>query len=131
MSRSHAEETALVNIDALAAGEDLATTYVFSVPRACTLSSVAVLMGTNAIGTIDDSNTSVFTVKDAGGNTIVTKTYNTGTQPTAPGLNDLGTLGATHKVLTAGECVTLAITNGATAATPPSQLRLVFVPDNA
>jgi hypothetical protein len=114
-----------INIPALAAGADQAETYMMAFSQAVTLQSIAVVMGTNAIGTIDDSNTSVFLVKDSGANTIVTKTYNAATQPTAPGVNDLGTLSSTHKILTAGESVTLTITNGASAATPVSQLRLV------
>ena len=96
-----------------------------------TLVSVGYLAAGTDFGTIDDGNTSVFAVTDGGGNTIVTKTYNTGTQPTASALNDLGALDGTHKVLTAGETVSLAITNGATAKTPAGFLVIRFIPTNA
>jgi len=46
-------------------------------------------------------------------------------------LNDLGALDATHKVLTAGETVSLAITNGATANPPPMRLVIRYIPTNA
>ena len=130
LNAAHAEQVAYIPVAALTAGSDLAATIQFAHHRAVTLQSIAFIAASDAIGTIDDSNTSVFAVTD-GTNAIVTKTYNTGTQPTAPGVNDLGTLDATHKVLTANETVTLAITNGATAATPPGYLRIVYIPTNA
>ena len=74
---------------------------------------------------IDDSNTAVITVADATGNVIVTKTYNTGTQPPSANVyGSLGTLDVTHKVLTANEVVTVAITQGAAANLPA--LRMIF-----
>ena len=93
--------------------------------------SVGYLAAGTDFGTIDDGNTSVFAVTDGAGNAIVTKTYNTATQPTGNALNDLGGLDGTHKVLTAGEVVKLAITNGATAKTPAGYLVLRFIPTNA
>lgn len=126
----HGEETAYIVCEALAAGADLAVATKFAHSRAVTLSSVVVIFEDSAIGTINDANTSVFAVTDGAGNSIVTKTYNTATQPTAPGVNDLGALNGTNKVLTADETVRLAVTNGATAATPRFVLRLTYVPTN-
>jgi predicted RecA/RadA family phage recombinase len=131
LNDAHAEKSVLVPIAALTAGSDLAAGIVFAHPRAATLVSVGYLAAGSDFGTIDDSNTSVFAVTDGAGNSIVSKTYNTGTQPTANALNDLGALDGTHKVLTAGEVVKLAITNGATAKTPAGYLVLRFVPTNA
>ena len=64
------------------------------------------------------------------GNTIVTKTYNTGTQPPSSDYESLGALDATHKVLGANEHVTLAITNGTTADLPGLNLVIVYEPTN-
>lgn len=123
-----AEETVLLPIAALAAGADLAATIQFAHPRAVTLVSVGYLAAGTDFGTVADAATSVFAVTDGAGNSIVSKTYNTATQPVASALNDLGSLDATHKVLTAGETVSLAITNGSTAKTPAGYLVLRFVP---
>lgn len=131
LNSAHAQQEVLIPLTALTAGNDLAATVQFSDPRGVTLVSAALIMQSNAIGTIDDSNTSVVAITDGASNSIVSKTYNTATQPTAPGVNDLGALDATNKVLTANETVSIAITNGATAATPASLLRLVFEPTNA
>jgi predicted RecA/RadA family phage recombinase len=131
LNDAHAEETVQVPVAALGAGADLAATVVFAHPRAGTLVSVGFLAAGTDFGTIDDSDTSVFAVTDGAGNAIVTKTYNTATQPTGNALNDLGALDGTHKVLTAGEVVKLAITNGTTAKTPGGYLVLRLIPTNA
>ena len=80
---------------------------------------------------IDNSNTCVIAVKDDAGNTIVTKTYNTATQPPSSDYEDLGALDGTHKVLTAAEHLTLSVTQGATADMPAFVLILVWEPTNA
>lgn len=131
LNAAHAEQTVLIPIAALDAGADLAAAIQFAHPRAVTLVSVGYLAAGSDFGTVDDSNTSVFAVTDGASNSIVSKTYNTGTQPTASALNDLGALDGTHKVLTAGETVSLAITNGATAKTPAGFLVIRYIPTNA
>ena len=131
LNAAHAEQMVLIPIAALGAGADLAATIQFAHPRAVTLTSIGYLAAGSDFGTIDDANTSVFAVTDGASNTIVSKTYNTGTQPVASALNDLGTLDPTHKVLTAGETVSLAITNGATAKTPAGYLVIRYEPTNA
>ena len=131
LNDAHSEQLVVIPIAALGAGADLAAAIQFAHPRACTLVSVGYLAGGSDFGTVDDADTSVFTVTDGGGNTIVAKTFNTATQPVASALNDLGVLNATHKALTAAETVSLAITNGATAKTPAGFLVLRFIPTNA
>jgi len=131
LNDAHAEETVLVPIAALGADADLASVIVFAVPRAATLVSVGYLAAGTDFGTVSDASTSVFAVTDGAGNAIVSKTYNTATQPTASALNDLGALNGTNKVLTAGETVKLAITNGSTAKTVAGYLVLRFIPTNA
>lgn len=110
-----------------AAGADLAATLMGAAPPdgAEIVSADISLHG--AIAGIDDANTCVVAIKDAAGNTIVSKTYNTGTQPTASAKNNLGALSATHKVLTAGEGVTGEVTNGATANLPAYSLIVTYV----
>jgi predicted RecA/RadA family phage recombinase len=131
LNDAHSEQCVLLPVAALGAGADLAATVVFSHPRAGTLVSVGFLAVGTDFGTVDDGNTAVFAVTDGAGNAIVSKTYNTAMQPTANALNDLGALDVTHKVLTAGQVVKLAITNGATAKTPGGYLVLRFIPTNA
>jgi hypothetical protein len=131
LNAAHQENVALIPITGLGAGADLAATIQFAHPRAVTLVSVGYLAAGTDFGTIDGGNTSVFAVTDGGGNTIVSKTYNAGTQPVASSLNDLGVLDGTHKALTAGETVSLAITNGATAKTPAGYLVIRYIPTNA
>ena len=131
VNAAHTEQVILVPIEALGAGADLSALTMAAHPRANTLVSLGYLSGGDGdFGTIDDSNTAVFLVTD-GTNTIVTKTYNTGTQPVANTLNDLGTLDVTHKVLTAGEIIKLAITNGTSAKTPAGYLVIRTIPTNA
>jgi len=106
---------AIIAVENLAAGVDIADRSVFIVPdAAATISSIGILTQGAPAG-VDDSNTSVIALKDDAGNTIVTKTYNTATQPPTSDYESLGTVSGTHGVLAAGEHVTLSITNGATA----------------
>jgi hypothetical protein len=120
-----ASQQSLIAIEDLAADADIANRPVFAAPTAMTLESAA-LIAQGAFAGIDAGNTMVVTLKDGAGNTIVTKTYNNVTVPTNSGVNDLGTLDATQKILTANELVTLSITNGATANPPAMLLRLTF-----
>lgn len=116
----------LIPIEDLSAGGDISARPVFADRRGGTLVSAA-LIAQGSFAGIDDSNTMVVLLDDST-NTIVTKTYNTATQPTASAANDLGSLSATHKVLAADEVIRLTITNGATANPPAMLLRLEFKP---
>lgn len=130
LNDAHAEQTAYVPVADLAAGADLSSVLVWAHPRACTLVSVG-FFSAGSFGTVDDGNTAVFAVVDGADNAIVSKTYNTATQPSVTAINDLGALSATHKVLTASEGIKLAITNGASAATPAGLLVVRYIPTNA
>ena len=114
-------------VPGLSADGDLAAGPLMVVPTGmtATLSSVTLLPMAASSG-IDDSNTSVFTLTD-GTNTIVTKTYNASVAfPAAGAAGSLGTLDGTHKVLAAGEVLTLSITNGTSAATPALSVQVVY-----
>ena len=130
LNDAHAEQVIRIPVENLAAGADISARPVFVHPRACTLVSAGILTEGSPAG-VDDSNTAVVALKDDAGNTIVTKTYNTGTQPPSSDYEDLGTLDETHKVLTAAEHVTLDVTQGATADLPAFSLVLRFIPTNA
>jgi len=130
LNDAHAEQAVRIAVENLAAGADIADRPVFVHPRAVTLVSVGILTEGAPAG-VDDGNTVVLTVADDADNTIVTKTYNTGTQPPTNDYEDLGALNATHKVLQAGEHVTLTVTQGATADMPAFSVVIRYIPTNA
>jgi len=106
-----------IPVENLAADADIADRPIFVSPTAVELVSIGILTQGAPAG-VNDANTSVIMVEDDASNTIVSKTYNTGTQPPTNDYADLGALNATHKVLNAGEHLLLNITNGATADLP-------------
>jgi len=131
LNAAHAYQRAIIHVEDLAADADIANRPIFVAPDAgVTLVSIGILTEGAPAG-VDDSNTSVIALKDDAGNTIVTKTYNTATQPPSSDYEDLGTLDGTHKVLSAGEHVTLSVTNGTTADLPAFSVILVYEPTNA
>ena len=130
LNAAHAEQTVIVRVEDLAAGADIAARPVFVHPRAVTLVSVGILTEGAPAG-VDNDNTAVLALADDAANAIVTKTYNTATQPPTRDYEDLGALDGTHKVLTAGEHVTLSVTQGATANLPAFSVILRYIPTNA
>ena len=104
-----------VRIEDLSAGSDISNRPIFVNPKAVTLNSIGILTEGAPAG-IDDSNTVVIAIKDDAANSIVSKTYNTGTQPPDTDYEDLGTL--LNQSLSAGEHVTLSVTQGTTANMP-------------
>ncbi len=115
-------------IEDLSAGADIANRVIFQAPSGIdvTLVSAAIIPQGSAAG-VDDSNTCVIALADGSGNSIVSKTYNTGTAiPAAGVLGDLGVLDATYKALAAGEKLALSITNGTTANPPALMLQVVY-----
>lgn len=130
LNAAHAEQTVIVRVEDLAAGADIAARPVFVHPRAVTLVSVGILTEGAPAG-VDNDNTAVLALADDAANAIVTKTYNTATQPPTADYEDLGALDGTHKVLTAGEHVTLSVTQGATANLPAFSVILRYIPTNA
>lgn len=130
LNAAHQEQLLHLAVEDLTAGADITDRPIFVHPRANTLTSVGILTQGAPVG-VDDDNTAVVTLKDDAGNTIVAKTYNTGTQPPTSDYEDLGALDGTHKALSAGEHVTLSVAQGATANLPAFQLIVRTVPTNA
>jgi len=130
LNAAHAEQVVIIPFEDLAANADIADRLAFVHPRAVTLTSIGIMFDGAPAG-VDDSNTSVILLEDDASNAIVTKTYNTGTQPPTSDYEDLGTLDATHKSLDAGEHVLFSITNGTTADLASGSLVIRFVPTNA
>lgn len=84
-----ARKVLLIPIADLGAGADLAEFAVAKFDVAVTVLAAGVLGGSGSPAGIDDANTSVHTLKNgAGGSTIVTKTYNTGTAFAAANTED-------------------------------------------
>jgi hypothetical protein len=114
-----------VSIAALTAGNDKAATRLMPLPK-CRITEVLIMADGDDAG-IDAANTSVWVVK-SGTNTVATKTFNnTVTFPDAGKTTTL-TLDATKDELADGTILTYAITNGATAATPATIMRIAYVP---
>jgi predicted RecA/RadA family phage recombinase len=130
LNAAHAEQTEILSVEDLSAGADIAARPVFVHPRAVTLVSIGILTAGAPAG-VDNDNTAVVTLADDAANAIVTKTYNTATQPPSSDYEDLGALDGTHKVLTAGEHVTLSVTQGATANLPAFSIIIRYIPTNA
>lgn len=130
LNAAHKEQTFFVPVEDLAAGADIAARLVFVLPRANTLQSVGILTQGAPAG-VDDANTAVITIADAAANVIVTKTYNTGTQPPTSAYASLGALDATHKILAASEAVSIAVTQGAAADLPAFTLVITTIPTDA
>lgn len=120
------EETFTYQVEDLAAGADISARPIFSLPKGGIITSVFIMGAASGAG-IDNSNTSVWTIL-AGSDTIVTYTFNaTNTFPAASTPTSLGALNATHRVLTAEEVVKLTLTNGSTADTPLTQVRIRYI----
>lgn len=123
---------ALVAVEDLAAGADVAARAVFKAPSTGAVLTAAGLLMQGASAGVDDANTAVVAIADGAGNAIVSKTYNTATQPPAANAyGSLGSLDAVHQVLAADEIVTLAVTQGPTADLPAFLLVLEWHPSQA
>ncbi len=108
---------AVIPVADLAAGADIATVNAFISMLVSEIEEIGIMTKGTAVD-VDDSNTAVIAIADSAANVIVSKTYDTANQPPDGAYESLGTLDATHKVLTAGEIVTMAVTQGATADLP-------------
>lgn len=104
-------------IEDLAAGADFTARPCFNANSPTQLVRIGILT-LGAPAGVDDSNTVVIAITDGAGNSIVSKTYNTANQPPSGSYASLGTLDATHSLLTADELVKIAVTQGATANMP-------------
>jgi hypothetical protein len=112
-----ASKEILIPFENLAAGADIAARPAFISKLAAVISEVGILTQGAPAG-VDDANTAVIAITDSAGNSIVSKTYNTANQPPDAAYASLGTVSATHGILTAGEVVKAAVTQGATADLP-------------
>lgn len=102
-------------VEDLGAGVDIANRPIFVNPKAVTINSIGILTQGAPAG-VDDSNTAVIEIKDDAANSLVSKTYNTATQPPSSDYADLGNL--SNASLAAGEHLNLNVTQGATANMP-------------
>lgn len=122
------DQVEFIPIEDLAAGADIAARVAYANPLAGQLVSVGLLLVGASAG-VDNSNTCVVAITTAAAGSIVSKTYNAGTPMTSNALNDLGALDGSNKILAAGAPIKIAVTNGATADTPPMMLVIRFRPD--
>lgn len=115
-------------IEDLAAGADIAARAILYAPTGIDITLVSadiIPLGSSA--GVDDSNTAVIALADGDAHAIVSKTYNTGTQPPAAGVvGNLGSLDGTYKVLSAGEKLTVAVTQGTSANLPACYLQITY-----
>lgn len=102
-------------IENLAAGSDITDRPIWQTQYGVDFNDISILTEGSPSG-VDDSNTVVITLKNGGGSTIVSKTYNTSAQPPSSDAESLGTLSIT--TLSAGDIVTLSVTCGTTANMP-------------
>ena len=131
LNDAQAERIAIVHVEDLAAGADIATPRpIFVHPRAVTLVSVGILTEGASAG-VDDTNMATLTIRAGMIDTIVAKTYNTANQPPSGDYEDLGALDAAHKILTAGEYVTLQVIQGPTADLPAFSIVLRYTVEDA
>jgi hypothetical protein len=114
----------VIEVENLAAGADILNRPIYSPGSGITLTVVKILTKGTPTG-IDNSNTVVLALKDNGGNTILTKTYNTASQPPTLGLVDLSSLiVSAYATVLSSEFLTLSMTQGATANMPAFALIL-------
>jgi len=106
---------AIIRIEDLAADADILDRPIFVNPKAVTIESIGILTEGAPAG-IDDDNTAVLLIEDDASNAVVTKTYNTATQPPSSDYEDLGNLD--NASLNAGEHLLFSLTQGTAANMP-------------
>jgi hypothetical protein len=104
--------TLAVLIPQLGAGVSVDSRPVFAIPDAGTMKSVGILYSGISAG-INDANPVVVTIENGAGTTVVTKTYNTATQPPTSGYDSLDA--ALDNTVAAGEVWTIDIAQTGTA----------------
>jgi hypothetical protein len=97
------------------AGTDYTDRPCFACPDVGSMKAVGLLFNGASAG-VDDGNTAVVTIKDGAGATVVTKTYNTATQPPTDAYDLLD--GSLTNAIAAGEVWTISVTQGASADLP-------------
>ena len=112
-------------VENLAAGGDIAARAIHSFDQEAWIVGARVVNQATAAAGIDNSNTCVI-VLATGAGTVVSETFDsTTTFPAANADQDLGTLANEHA--TAGQVLTLAVTNGATADPGPFLIEVDYV----
>lgn len=114
----------LIAVEDLAAGADITNRPIFASPTKCLVLSAGILTQ-GAPADVDNANTSVILLEDDASNALVTKTYNTGTQPPSSDYEDLGSL--SNAEYAAGEHLMLSVTNGVTADLPAFVIILEYL----
>jgi len=110
------------DIEDLAAGADITDRPVFVFPTKDVVLNEIGILTQGAPAGVDNSNTIVITIKNEDGQTLVTKSYDTASQPPT---NNYASLGALSNVnLDAADHLLVSVTQGATANMP--SFRLVF-----
>ena len=112
---SMSRQLAHADIANLAAGVDLTDFPIYGSGYAATLTKIGILTKGTPAG-IDNSNTVVMTIKNGAGSTILTKTYNTATQPPTNDFEDMGTI--LIAAVAADDKLTLTMVQGTTANMP-------------
>ena len=108
---------AMINVINLAVAEDISNLPVYVAADGVTITGCRLLTQGTPAG-IDNSNTVVLTLT-VSGNTLLTKTYNTGTQPPTNDEEDLTSLlDSDYVALSAGDVIKLSVTQGTTANMP-------------
>lgn len=112
-------------VEDLAAGADIAARAIHAFDQDAWIASARVVNQASAAAGIDGGNTCVVALASGAG-TVVTETFDgTTTFPAANTAQDLGALSNAH--VAAGDVLTLAVTNGATANPGPFVVEVDFV----
>lgn len=112
-------------VENLAAGADIAARAIHGFDQDAWIASARVVNQASAAAGIDGSNTCVVLLATGAG-TVVTETFDgTTTFPAANTAQDLGAVSNAH--VAAGDILTLAVTNGATADPGPFVVEIDYV----
>lgn len=115
---------AMIEVENLLVGQDITLRPAWVAVDDITVNAVF-LLSKGAPAGIDNSNTVVLTLKDDSGNTLLAKTYNAGAQPPTNDAEDLSSLlNSSYTELSAGDHLTLTVTQGTTANMPAFALSI-------
>lgn len=117
-----------IPVEDLGAGVDITERVSMVVPTGYTATVIQadmIPLGTGA--GIDDSNNCIVGIGN-GANSIAFVAYDTSPgYPAVNTVNSLGALDGTYKILTAGQKLTITVTNGATANPPAMTIQVAYV----
>jgi len=110
----------------LTAGVDIVARPFFSKIVASVIKAIGILTKGTPTG-IDDSNTCVIDITNEAAESIVSKTYNTGTQPPTKDYASLGAVTPANCDIAAGGIANIAVTQGNTADLPEFDLVVQYL----